>query len=77
MAEEYDYETHTMSQQVTCQECNTKLGGPGQPDIYKHMLHCLNVEQGKVQRINDQALANGDENGRRVASLCDVLLGRR
>ncbi len=75
MVGEYDLETHRMTRQVVCQECQTALGGTGQPDIYKHMLHCLNVEQGAVTRIRDSAIAQGDEHGRRVAHLCDAILG--
>ena len=75
MSESYQGFTPPDDKAVTCQECGTVLGGRNQPDIYKHMLHCLNVEQGKVERIKNQAIANGDENGKRVAYLCDAILG--
>lgn len=75
MVNMYDEPREQATKQVICQECSTLLGGEGQPDIYKHMLHCLNVEQGAVSRIKNQAIANGNENGRRVAYLCDAILG--
>lgn len=59
---------------VTCLECGTQLGGPKQPDIYSHMLHCLNVEKGAVHRIREAAIQAGNENGKRVVHLCDAIL---
>ena len=60
---------------VTCLECGTALGGEGQPDAYSHMLHCLNVTPDAVARIKETAVAGRTENGKRVAHLCDFILG--
>lgn len=60
---------------VTCLECGTELGGDGRPDPYSHMLHCLNVSPDKVERIREVANASRTENGKRVAHLCDFILG--
>ncbi len=59
---------------VTCMECQTVLGGEGQPDPYSHMLHCLNVTPDKVERIMEVADSNKTENGKRVVHLCRFIL---
>lgn len=59
---------------VVCLECGTRCGDNSGTDPYKHMLNCLNVESGSVSRIRDSALSQGNENGRRVAHLCDAIL---
>lgn len=75
MADELDYGTAAVVKTVVCLECGTELGGEGQPDPYSHMLHCLNVTPDKVERIREVAQANRTENGKRVAHLCDFILG--
>lgn len=60
---------------VTCQECQTKLGGKTGKDVYSHLLICLNVEPNALHRIKTSALAAGNENGKRIIHLVDALLG--
>lgn len=61
---------------VVCQECGTECGGAQGKDTYSHMLGCLHVEPGPIERIREAALASHTENGKRVAHLCDALLYR-
>lgn len=60
--------------QVVCQECGTRCGGLYGKDTYAHMLGCLHVGPGAIQRIRESALASRTENGSRIAYLCDALL---
>lgn len=60
---------------ITCLECGTVVGGEGNPDPYKHMLGCLNVQPDAVERIKVSATQAGNENGKRVIHLCDFILG--
>lgn len=61
---------------VTCLECGMKLGGKGQPDPYKHLLNCLNVEPDALARIKSVAEreVNG-EHGRRVLHIVNAIIG--
>ena len=43
-------------------------------DTYSHMLGCLNVEPGAVERIKESAESARTENGKRVAHLCAAIL---
>ncbi len=60
--------------EVKCIECGTICGGESGKDTYSHMLGCLHVEPGPIERIKETALASRTENGKRVAFLCDALL---
>lgn len=60
--------------QVVCQECGTRCGGTFGKDTYSHMLGCLKVQPGAIDRIRESAQASRTENGKRVVHLCDALL---
>ncbi len=77
MVGEYGYEAGIHQRSVTCLECGKELGGTDQPDPYKHMIKCLNVEPDAVTRIVDVAKAAANENGRRVIHLCNFILERQ
>ena len=59
---------------VECQECGTALGGDSGKDTYSHMLHCLKVAPGPLERIREAALGARNENGKRVVHLVDAML---
>lgn len=58
----------------TCPECGRRTGGTTGVDTYKHMIHCLNVEPDKLERILQNALAERTDHGERVASVVSFLL---
>lgn len=60
--------------EVTCLECGTLCGGENGKDTYAHMLGCLHVEPGAVERIREAGLASRTVNGERVVHLCNALL---
>lgn len=43
-------------------------------DTYSHMLGCLNVGPGHVERIKEEAESSRTENGKRVVHLCEAIL---
>lgn len=59
---------------VVCEECGTNCGGAEGKDTYSHMLGCLKVQPGAIDRIRESALSSRTENGKRVVHLCDALL---
>jgi len=58
---------------VTCNECGTALGGGSGKDPYKHLLHCLKVEPGTIQRMRDQANQANNEHSRRIIHILDAM----
>lgn len=77
MVNQYDYDAPLAMVPLTieCMECGTVLGGDGGKDPYSHLLGCLNVEPNALHRIKTQAIANGNENGKRVLHIVNFLLG--
>lgn len=58
---------------VKCLECGTLLGGEGNPDPYKHMLHCLNVEPDALDRIKATCLEHPNEHSRRILHIIEAV----
>ena len=59
---------------VVCLECATELGGSTGKYPYKHMLGCLKVRPGPLERVREAALGQRNENGKRVVHLVDAML---